>query len=99
MFGARTNSDLVPPIPKVASKHGVVLTQDRNIHRTRAQWELCQQNKLGVFFFRAPKRKVGVILFNRRCKDLAAGTGCHSKDATEIKRVGSFPKYPWPRGA
>ncbi|MCX6874455.1 MAG: hypothetical protein NTW21_11720 [Verrucomicrobia bacterium] len=42
-------------IPKVASKHGVVLTQDQNIQRTRAQWELCQQHKLGVFFFRAPK--------------------------------------------
>ena len=45
------------------------------------------------------KRKVGMILFNRRSKDLAAGTGCHSKDATEIKRAGSFPKYPWPSGA
>ncbi len=42
-------------IPKLASKHGVVLTQDQNIHRTRAQWELCQQNKLGVFFFKPPK--------------------------------------------
>lgn len=28
-------------IPQVASKHGVVLTQDLNIHRTRAQWDLC----------------------------------------------------------
>jgi hypothetical protein len=42
-------------IPKVASKHGIVLTQDQNIHRTRAQWELCQQNKLGVFFFKPPR--------------------------------------------
>lgn len=42
-------------IPKIASKHGVVLTQDQNIHRTRAQWELCQHNKLGIFFFKPPK--------------------------------------------
>ena len=42
-------------IPQVASKHGVVLTQDQNIHRTRAQWELCQQNKIGVFFFKPPR--------------------------------------------
>ena len=42
-------------IPQVASKHGVVLTQDLNIHRTRAQWELCQQNKIGVFFFKSPR--------------------------------------------
>jgi hypothetical protein len=42
-------------IPKVASKHGVVLTQDLNIHRTRAQWELCSTNKIGIFFFKPPK--------------------------------------------
>lgn len=42
-------------IPMVASKHGVVLTQDLNIHRTRAQWELCRRNKIGVFFFKPPK--------------------------------------------
>ena len=42
-------------IPQVASKHGVVLTQDLNIHRTRAQWDLCQQNKIGVFFFKPPR--------------------------------------------
>lgn len=42
-------------IPTIASKHGVVLTQDLNIHRTRAQWELCQQNKIGVIFFKPPK--------------------------------------------
>ncbi len=45
-------------IPGVASRHGVALTQDINIYRTHAQWELCQQNKIGVFFFRPPK-KVG----------------------------------------
>lgn len=42
-------------IPLVASKHGIVLTQDINIHRTRAQWEMCQQNKIGIFFFKPPK--------------------------------------------
>lgn len=42
-------------IPKVATKQGVILTQDINIHRTKAQWSLCQSNKVGVFFFRAPR--------------------------------------------
>ncbi len=42
-------------IPQVASKHGVVLTQDLNIHRTRAQWDLCRANKIGIFFFKPPK--------------------------------------------
>jgi hypothetical protein len=43
-------------IPSVAGKHGIILTQDTNIHRTRAQWELCRTSKVGVFFFRPPKK-------------------------------------------
>lgn len=42
-------------IPKVASKQGIILTQDISIHRTKAQWELCQRNKVGVFFFKPPR--------------------------------------------
>lgn len=42
-------------IPKVASKQGIILTQDLYIHRTKAQWELCQRNKVGVFFFKPPR--------------------------------------------
>ena len=44
-------------IPGVASRHGVVITQDTNIHRTRAQWELCRTNKIGVFFLKPPKKQ------------------------------------------
>jgi hypothetical protein len=43
-------------IPGIASQHGCVITQDLNINRVRAQWELCKQNKIGVFFFKPPKR-------------------------------------------
>ena len=42
-------------IPAVAKVHGVALTQDTNIHRTRAQWELCKANKIGIFFFKPSK--------------------------------------------
>jgi hypothetical protein len=42
-------------IPKVASKKGVIITQDMNINRVRAQWDLCQENKVGLFFFKPPK--------------------------------------------
>lgn len=42
-------------IPKIASEHGCVITQDLNINRTRAQWDLCRQNKIGIFFFKPPK--------------------------------------------
>jgi hypothetical protein len=43
--------------PGIAAKHGVVITQDMNVHRTRAQWELCRANKIGMFFFKPPKNK------------------------------------------
>src|SRR5690242_16473537 len=42
-------------IPKIASEHGCVITQDLNINRTRAQWDLCRQNKIGIFFFKPPR--------------------------------------------
>jgi hypothetical protein len=46
-------------IPGIASRHGVVITQDTNIHRTKAQWELCRRNKIGVFFVKPPKKGWG----------------------------------------
>jgi PIN like domain len=42
-------------IPGIATVHGCVLTQDLNINRTKAQWKLCSQNKIGVFFLKPPK--------------------------------------------
>lgn len=41
-------------IPQIAAKHGVIITQDINIYRVDAQWDLCKNNKLGVFFFKPP---------------------------------------------
>jgi len=43
-------------IPGIATRHGVAITQDLNIHRTRAQWELCKSNKIGIFFFKPPRK-------------------------------------------
>lgn len=43
-------------IPKVAQQHGIVITQDLNIHRRRHQWELCQHYKIGIIFFQPPKK-------------------------------------------
>ena len=37
-------------IPGIAQRHGVALTQDLNIHRSRAQRELCEANNIDVFF-------------------------------------------------
>ena len=43
-------------IPGVAQMHGVIITQDFNIHRTRQLADLCRQHKTGIFFFRPPKK-------------------------------------------
>lgn len=43
-------------LPGVAQRHGCVLTQDVNIHRSRILRQLCTDNKIGIFFFRPPKK-------------------------------------------
>lgn len=43
-------------IPALAIRHGVAVSQDLNIHRTKAQWTLCQRHKVGLIFFKPPKR-------------------------------------------
>jgi len=54
LFGAGTPDEVW--IPEVASKNGVVITQDLNIHRVRQQRELYKQHGLGVVFFKPPKK-------------------------------------------
>lgn len=44
-------------IPKVGENNGIVITQDLNIHRTRHQRELYKKHKVGVVFFKPPKKK------------------------------------------
>ena len=44
-------------IPGIASRHGIAITQDLNINRTRAQWELCRSNKIGIIFIKPPKKE------------------------------------------
>ncbi|MBP8822618.1 MAG: hypothetical protein KBH07_03105 [Flavobacteriales bacterium] len=43
-------------IPIVAKKHGVLITKDIRI-RTTMLFQLCQQNKLGIFFLKMPSGK------------------------------------------
>lgn len=42
-------------IPAIGKSGGVLITKDTNIHRTRMQYQLCQQYKLGVFFLKPSK--------------------------------------------
>ncbi|MCC6841041.1 MAG: hypothetical protein IT230_12865 [Flavobacteriales bacterium] len=43
-------------IPIVAKKHGVLITKDIRM-RTTMLFQLCQQNKLGIFFLKMPSGK------------------------------------------
>ncbi len=42
-------------IPAIGKAKGILLTKDLNINRTRAQYDLCLQYKLGVFFLKPTK--------------------------------------------
>lgn len=44
-------------IPDIGQRKGILITRDLNIHRTRLQYELCKQHKLGVFFLSMPKNQ------------------------------------------
>jgi hypothetical protein len=43
-------------IPLAGKQEACVITQDYNIQRTRHQKALCEENKLGLFFFRPPSK-------------------------------------------
>lgn len=42
-------------IPVVGKEAGILITRDFNIHKTRFQFDLCKQYKIGVFFLTLPK--------------------------------------------
>jgi hypothetical protein len=44
-------------IPKVADKKGIVITQDINIHKTRALNQICESHSLSLILFKTPKKK------------------------------------------
>lgn len=43
-------------LPEISKLEAVVLTQDYNIYATRHLRQLLQENKIGIFFFRSPKK-------------------------------------------
>lgn len=42
-------------IPAIGRQKGILITKDLNIHRTRLQYQLCKQYKIGVFFLKMQK--------------------------------------------
>ena len=52
-FGKGVTDEII--IPGMGNSNGILITRDINIHKTRLQFELCLQHKLGVFFLVMPK--------------------------------------------
>jgi hypothetical protein len=42
-------------IPEMGKTNSILITKDINIHRTKLQYQMCRQHKLGVFFLKLPK--------------------------------------------
>lgn len=52
-FGKGVADEVI--IPAVGKEDGVLITRDFNIHKTRFQFQLCKQHKIGIFFLTLPK--------------------------------------------
>jgi len=54
-FGKGVKDEII--IPGIGNESGVLITRDINIHKTRFQYDLCKQHKIGVFFLTLPKNQ------------------------------------------
>ncbi len=52
-FGKGAKDELI--IPSIGKTTGILITRDLNIQRTRLQYQLCEQYKLGIFFIKLPQ--------------------------------------------
>ena len=52
-FGKGKPDELI--IPSIGNQNGILITKDLNIHKTRLQYQLCEQYKIGVFFLKMQK--------------------------------------------
>lgn len=52
-FGKGVADEVI--IPGIGKEGGILITRDINIHKTRFQFDLCKQHKIGVFFLTLPK--------------------------------------------
>lgn len=42
-------------IPFIGNSKGILITKDLNIHKTRLQYQLCKEYKIGIFFLKMQK--------------------------------------------
>lgn len=52
-FGKGQPDEII--IPSIGSQNGILITKDLNIYKTRLQYQLCEQYKIGVFFLKMQK--------------------------------------------
>jgi len=52
-FGKGVRDEVI--IPAIGNSDGIMITKDLNIHRTRLQYQLCEQYKIAIFFLKMPK--------------------------------------------
>jgi PIN like domain len=52
-FGKGATDEAI--IPVIGKSAGILITRDLNIQRTRLQYQLCKEYKLGVFFLKLPQ--------------------------------------------
>jgi hypothetical protein len=52
-FGKGQSDEII--IPSIGSSNGIMITKDLNIHKTRLQYQLCEQFKIGIFFIKMQK--------------------------------------------
>ena len=52
-FGKGVTDETI--IPAIGNSGGILITKDLNIHRTRIQYQLCKEYKIGIFFIKMPK--------------------------------------------
>lgn len=52
-FGKGVSDEQI--IPAIGQSAGILITKDTTIHKTRMQYQLCYQFKLGVFFLKPSK--------------------------------------------
>jgi hypothetical protein len=52
-FGKGQPDEMI--IPFLGSSNGIMITKDINIHKTRLQYQLCEQHGLGIFFLKMQK--------------------------------------------
>ncbi|MGD8777443.1 MAG: hypothetical protein PVH88_00595 [Ignavibacteria bacterium] len=54
-FGRGVPDEII--IPGIGKQNSILITRDINIQKTRLQFELCKEHKLGVFFLTLPKNQ------------------------------------------